>query len=90
MMRRDRGGMRGKNFSCRFGAANVLKIDLKRAHHLKRVHHLSRAHHLSGAHSELAAPLGWQISGLSQVLTLTQTSSNEAPNDANAKNHSHL
>jgi len=34
--------------------------------------HLSWFDHLSSADSELAAPLGWQKSGLSQDSTLTQ------------------
>jgi len=54
--------------------------------HLSR-RHLSRFDHLSGADSELAAPLGWRKSGLSQVSTLTQILSNEvlAVDNANTK-----
>jgi len=50
--------------------SNVLEID-----HLSR-RHLSWFDHLSSADSELAAPLGWQKSWLSQDSTLTQILSN--------------
>jgi hypothetical protein len=39
--------------------------------------HLSWIDHLSSADSELAAPRGWQKSGLSQDLILTQILSDE-------------
>ena len=63
--------------------------------HVLEIDHLSRRHlswfdHLSSADSELAAPLGWQKSGLSQDSTLTQISSNGVLAQDNANTNKSL
>ncbi len=53
-----------------------LFADGRSSSQLLEIDHLSWFDHLSSADSELAAPLGWQKSGLSQDSTLTQILSN--------------
>jgi len=62
----------------------LLEID-----HVSR-RHLSLSDHLSNADSELAVPLGWQKSGLSQDSTLTRILSNGVLAQDNANTNKSL